>query len=71
MIEELGRRAVAVTADVADPDAARAVVDAAMTEFGRVDVLVNNAGKGTAVPANARGTPIGSMPIGYGNLVAA
>jgi len=28
-----------------------AVVDAALNEFGQVDVLVNNAGKGTAVPA--------------------
>ena len=34
----------------------QAVVDAAMTEFGHVDVLVNNAGKGTAVPAT-RETP--------------
>ena len=33
-----------------------AVVEAAMTEFGHVDVLVNNAGKGTAVPAT-RETP--------------
>jgi NAD(P)-dependent dehydrogenase (short-subunit alcohol dehydrogenase family) len=32
------------------------VVDAAMNEFGHVDVLVNNAGKGTAVPAT-RETP--------------
>jgi NAD(P)-dependent dehydrogenase (short-subunit alcohol dehydrogenase family) len=56
LIEERGRRALAVTADVAQPDDARAVVDAAMTEFGRVDVLVNNAGKGTAVPAS-RETP--------------
>ena len=29
----------------------QALVDAAMAEFGRVDVLVNNAGIGTAVPA--------------------
>ena len=37
--------------DVADPDQCQALVDAAMAEFGQVDVLVNNAGVGTAVPA--------------------
>ena len=51
LVEERGRRALTVTADVALPEDAQAVVDAAMTEFGQVDVLVNNAGKGTAVPA--------------------
>jgi NAD(P)-dependent dehydrogenase (short-subunit alcohol dehydrogenase family) len=56
LIEELGRRALTVTADVSQPADAQAVVDAAMKEFGRVDVLVNNAGKGTAVPAT-RETP--------------
>jgi NAD(P)-dependent dehydrogenase (short-subunit alcohol dehydrogenase family) len=55
-VQERGRRAVTVTADVSRPDDARAVADAAMTEYGRVDVLVNNAGKGTAVPAS-RETP--------------
>jgi NAD(P)-dependent dehydrogenase (short-subunit alcohol dehydrogenase family) len=40
-----------VTADVARPEDAQVVVEAAMQEFARVDVLVNNAGKGTAVPA--------------------
>jgi NAD(P)-dependent dehydrogenase (short-subunit alcohol dehydrogenase family) len=45
-----------VAADVAVPEQAQAVVDAAMSEFGHVDVLVNNAGKGTAVPAT-RETP--------------
>jgi NAD(P)-dependent dehydrogenase (short-subunit alcohol dehydrogenase family) len=56
LIEERGRRALTVTADVSQPADAQAVVDAAMKEFGRVDVLVNNAGKGTAVPAT-RETP--------------
>jgi NAD(P)-dependent dehydrogenase (short-subunit alcohol dehydrogenase family) len=56
LVEERGRRALTVTADVARPEDAQAVVDAAMSEFGHVDVLVNNAGKGTAVPAT-RETP--------------
>ena len=38
------------------PQACQALVDAAMAAFGRVDVLVNNAGVGTAVPAT-RETP--------------
>jgi NAD(P)-dependent dehydrogenase (short-subunit alcohol dehydrogenase family) len=56
VIEQMGRRAITVAADVAVPEQAQAVAEAAMTEFGRVDVLVNNAGKGTAVPAT-RETP--------------
>ncbi|NDZ94168.1 SDR family oxidoreductase [Streptomyces sp. SID6673] len=55
-VEALGRRALCVPADVADPDQCQAVVDAAMETFGRVDVLINNAGVGTAVPAT-RETP--------------
>src|SRR6476646_9650677 len=56
LVEERGRRALPVTADVARPEDAHTVVEAAMAEFGHVDVLVNNAGKGTAVPAT-RETP--------------
>jgi NAD(P)-dependent dehydrogenase (short-subunit alcohol dehydrogenase family) len=55
-LEAAGRRALTVTTDVADPDACTALAAAAMAEFGRVDVLVNNAGVGTAVPAS-RETP--------------
>lgn len=51
LVAAAGRRAVCVPTDVADPDQCQAVVKAAMGEFGRVDVLVNNAGIGTAVPA--------------------
>ncbi|MBW8481683.1 glucose 1-dehydrogenase [Actinomadura sp. PM05-2] len=55
-VEAAGRRALAVPADVSDPERCAAVIDAAVAEFGRVDVLVNNAGVGTAVPAS-RETP--------------
>src|SRR5690349_24972707 len=55
-VEKAGRRAIAVRTDVSSPEDCQALVDAAMAEFGRVDVLVNNAGVGTAVPAT-RETP--------------
>ncbi|WP_182348472.1 SDR family NAD(P)-dependent oxidoreductase [Tomitella gaofuii] len=56
LVRAAGRTALCVGTDVADSAACRAMVDAAMAEFGRVDVLVNNAGVGTAVPAT-RETP--------------
>jgi NAD(P)-dependent dehydrogenase (short-subunit alcohol dehydrogenase family) len=51
LVEAAGRRAVAVRTDVTDPEACTALVQAALEAFGKVDVLVNNAGLGTAVPA--------------------
>ena len=43
--------ALCVSADVADPDQVKALFDAAVAKFGRVDVLVNNAGAGApAIP---------------------
>src|SRR5580700_12039806 len=42
-VRELGRRALAVQADLAEPAAATAVMDAAAGAFGPVDILVNNA----------------------------
>ncbi|MDF0529347.1 SDR family oxidoreductase [Tsukamurella sp. 8F] len=51
LVESTGRRAHAVPCDVTDPDACASVAQAAIAEFGRLDVLVNNAGVGTAVPA--------------------
>jgi NAD(P)-dependent dehydrogenase (short-subunit alcohol dehydrogenase family) len=56
LVRDAGRRVLTVQTDVADPDQCQALVDAAMAEFGHVDVLVNNAGVGTAVPAT-RETP--------------
>ncbi|HSL97933.1 MAG TPA: 3-oxoacyl-[acyl-carrier-protein] reductase [Candidatus Deferrimicrobiaceae bacterium] len=43
-IEALGRRALAIQADVSQQDAADALVKAALDAFGKVDILVNNAG---------------------------
>lgn len=56
LVRATGRRALPVATDIAEPDQCAALVDAAMTEFGRVDVLVNNAGIATAHPAT-RETP--------------
>ncbi|MFF0902228.1 UNVERIFIED_CONTAM: SDR family oxidoreductase [Kocuria sp. CPCC 205316] len=42
-IEEAGRRAVLVRGDLSDPAHCRAVVERAVQEFGRIDVLVSNA----------------------------
>jgi NAD(P)-dependent dehydrogenase (short-subunit alcohol dehydrogenase family) len=56
LVQAAGRRALAVATDMTDPAQCQALVDAAIEEFGRVDVLVNNAGIGTAVPAT-RETP--------------
>jgi len=51
LVEQAGGRVRTHQTDVADPDQCQQLVDAAMAEFGRVDVLINNAGVGTAVPS--------------------
>lgn len=43
-IEAKGGRAIAVQADISDPDAVTRMFDAAEAGFGGIDVLVNNAG---------------------------
>jgi NAD(P)-dependent dehydrogenase (short-subunit alcohol dehydrogenase family) len=53
---EGGRRCVAVQADVSNPDDCNRVVAETVDQLGKVDVLINNAGIGTAVPAT-RETP--------------
>jgi NAD(P)-dependent dehydrogenase (short-subunit alcohol dehydrogenase family) len=56
LVENSGRRCVAVPADVANPDDCNRVVAETVEQLGKVDVLINNAGIGTAVPAT-RETP--------------
>jgi NAD(P)-dependent dehydrogenase (short-subunit alcohol dehydrogenase family) len=43
VVRSYGRRALPVPTDVTEPAARQRLVDAALQEFGRVDVLVNNA----------------------------
>ncbi|MGY1967165.1 SDR family NAD(P)-dependent oxidoreductase [Nocardia gipuzkoensis] len=50
-VRELGRRALVVGTDVGDPTQCQTMADVAITEYGRIDILINNAGVGTAVPA--------------------
>ncbi|MHA7264234.1 SDR family oxidoreductase [Arthrobacter sp. TMN-37] len=50
LIEAEGRKALALPGDIRDGDYARSAVDAAVAEFGGLDLLVNNAGYHLAQP---------------------
>ena len=43
-IQKIGRKGIAVQADVATDSGAGAVIQAALDNFGKIDILVNNAG---------------------------
>lgn len=54
-IREAGGEAEGLAADVSDPDAVRALVDAVVTRFGGLDILINNAGVSLPAPVDAEG----------------
>ncbi|MHC9294979.1 mycofactocin-coupled SDR family oxidoreductase [Mycobacterium sp. LTG2003] len=49
-VKALGRRCLAITADVRDLAAMQAVVDAAIAEYGGIDIVIANAGVASSAP---------------------
>jgi 3-oxoacyl-[acyl-carrier protein] reductase len=60
-IERAGGEAIAIQADATDADAVNAAVEKTVASFGRLDVLVNNAG--TAIPKRFEETTLEEMDL--------
>jgi NAD(P)-dependent dehydrogenase (short-subunit alcohol dehydrogenase family) len=64
-ITQAGGKGQVVKTNVAKPDEAKALVDTALKEFGRLDIAVNNAGIGGPT------APVGEYPIdGWDKIIA-
>jgi len=61
-LEALGVRTLAVRCDVKTPSSVQELVDATILEFGRIDILINNAG-------TSWGAPIEEMRLEHWNKV--
>jgi NAD(P)-dependent dehydrogenase (short-subunit alcohol dehydrogenase family) len=49
-LQQLGVKAIALSCDVKSPASIQAMVDATVSQFGRIDVLINNAGISWGAP---------------------
>jgi NAD(P)-dependent dehydrogenase (short-subunit alcohol dehydrogenase family) len=49
-LQKLGVKAIALACDVKDPASVREMVDAAVAQFSRIDILINNAGVSWGAP---------------------
>ena len=61
-LKQLGVKTLALACDVKDPDEIRDVVEQTASQFGRIDVLINNAG-------TAWGAPVEEMRLEHWNKV--
>lgn len=61
-LQSLGVKTLALACDVKNPDNVRAVVDQALSAFGRIDILINNAG-------TSWGAPVEEMRLEHWNKV--
>ncbi len=61
-LQSLGAKTLALGCDVKNPADVQAVVDAAMSQFGRIDILINNAG-------TSWGAPVEEMRLEHWNKV--
>lgn len=49
--KEFGVEAIGISCDITDTDRVNAAVDEILAKFGRIDILINNAGTGAVSPA--------------------
>jgi NAD(P)-dependent dehydrogenase (short-subunit alcohol dehydrogenase family) len=61
-LKRLGIQTLALACDVKNPASIQAVVDAAVSQFGRIDILINNAG-------TSWGAPVEEMKLEHWNKV--
>ncbi|MDQ6696923.1 MAG: SDR family oxidoreductase [Actinomycetota bacterium] len=67
LVERHGRRCVAMATDITVPEDCTALVEKTVADFGHVDILINNAGAASAVPAT-RETPDAFRAVAEVNL---